>query len=98
MRKQSACETQWHDIHHHHQLINEIGADLAFARKRLHVIDERGELQVGFDAFLAIWRNSPTELWKCRMLGLPVIKQLCRLAYNGFAAALYCWNRLTKRW
>jgi predicted DCC family thiol-disulfide oxidoreductase YuxK len=98
MKKGSACEVQWNDVHADNELASEVKADLAFVRERLHVIDENGRIQVGFDAFLAIWRNSPKETWKARLLGLPVIKQACRLAYNGFAAALYRWNRSRKHW
>ena len=98
MGKDSACEIQWNDVHKQNTLVSEIGAELDFVRERLHVVDEKGELQVGFNAFLAIWRNSPREVWKARLFGLPVLKQLCQLGYNLFAAALYAWNRSKKRW
>lgn len=98
MQKESTCDIQWYDIHQNNQLINEIGATPEFARKRLHAIDEQGDLQIGFDAFLAIWRNSAKETWKHRVLGLPVVKQLCSLAYNSFASALYRWNKSKKHW
>ena len=98
MEKESSCEIQWTDVHKDNQLVAEIEADLEFVRKRLHVIDENGELNVGFDAFLAIWKNSPTESWKAAVFGLPLIKQLCRSSYNLFAAALYKWNKLKKHW
>lgn len=98
MEKGSACEIQWNDIHENNELVSRVNADLEFVRERLHVVDEHGNLQVGFDAFLAIWRNSPTETWKAGLFGLPVIRQLCRVAYNLFAAALYKWNKAKKRW
>ena len=98
MAKDSICEIQWNDVHKRNGLVSEVGAELEFVRERLHVVDENGKLQVGFDAFLAIWRNSPNETWKAKLFGLPVIKQLCNLAYNLFAAALYKWNKLKKHW
>ena len=98
MKKGSSCEIQWSDVHKNNELVAEVGAKLEFVRERLHVVDEQGELQVGFDAFLAIWRNSPTERWKARLFGLPLIKQLCRIAYNLFAAGLYKWNRSKDHW
>jgi predicted DCC family thiol-disulfide oxidoreductase YuxK len=98
MKKDSLCEVQWNDVHNDNALASEVEADLAFVRERLHVVDESGKIQVGFDAFLAIWRNSPKETWKARLLGLPVVRPLCRLAYNLFAAALYRWNLSKKHW
>lgn len=97
-KKDSVCEIQWNDVHKENGLVQEIDTDLEFVRERLHVVDEDGQLQVGFDAFLAIWRNSPKETWKARFFELPVIKQLSRVAYNIFAAMLYAWNRALKHW
>jgi len=98
MEKGSSCEIQWADVHKDNELVSEVHADLEFVRERLHVVDEKEELHVGFDAFLAIWKNSPSEQWKARIFGLPVIKQLCRIAYNLFAAALYKWNKSKSHW
>jgi predicted DCC family thiol-disulfide oxidoreductase YuxK len=98
MEKGSSCEIQWADIHKNNELVTEVEADLEFVRKRLHVKDENGKLNVGFDAFLVIWKNSPTESWKAVFFGLPLIKQLSRVFYNVFAAALYKWNKLNKHW
>ena len=98
MGKESSCEIQWADVHKDNQLVTEVRADLEFVRERLHVVDEQGQLQVGFDAVLAIWRNSPKERWKARLTGLPILKQLCRVAYNLFARVLYNWNRSKHRW
>lgn len=98
MEKSSSCEIQWADVHQDNELASEVHARLEFVRERLHVVDEQEKLHVGFDAFLAIWRNSPAERWKARVLGLPVIRHVCHIAYNLFAAALYQWNRSKKHW
>lgn len=98
MDKHSVCEIQWNDVHKNNAAVSEVCSDLEFVRERLHVVDETGNLQVGFDAFLAIWRNSPTERWKSKLFGFPVIKQLCRIVYNLFAAVLYKWNKAKKHW
>lgn len=98
MGKESQCEIQWQDVHKQNELVGEIQTDLEFVRERLHVMDENGRLQVGFAAFLAIWRNSPKEKWKSTLLGLPGIRQICSLAYNIFALGLYKWNRSKQRW
>lgn len=98
MNKDSVCEIQWNDVHKDNGLVSEIDSELEFVRERLHVVDENGDLRVGFNAFLAIWRNSPTETWKSRLFGMPVLKQTCQVFYNIFAAALYQWNRAKKHW
>jgi predicted DCC family thiol-disulfide oxidoreductase YuxK len=98
MGKENRCDIQWNDVHQKNNIVSEVNADLEFVRERLHVIDEKGDLQIGFDAFLAIWRNSPNENWKSKLFGLPLVKPLCCVAYNLFATALYKWNKFNKHW
>jgi predicted DCC family thiol-disulfide oxidoreductase YuxK len=98
MGKESICEIQWNDVHKDHRLVKKLGSDLEYVRERLHVVDENGRLQVGFDAFLTIWRTSPTETWKAKFFGLPLIKQICRVSYTFFAILVYKWNRALKHW
>lgn len=88
----------WYDVHLENARVDEIDAELEFVRKRLHVVDELGKLQVGFDAILALWRQSPAESWKARLFGWPPLRALCRGAYNLFAVLLYRWNRRRGRW
>lgn len=88
----------WYDVHLENERVDEIGAELEFVRERLHVVDEYGRLRVGFDAFLAIWRESPGESWKAVLFGWPPLRAVCRGAYNRFAALLYKWNRSHRRW
>lgn len=92
------CEVAWKDVHTDPELTKETGSNLEFIRERLHVIDENGDVQVGFNAFIAIWRNSPNERWKANVFGKPAIKQLSNIGYNAFAAVLYRWNRSKKHW
>lgn len=98
MGKDSVCEIQWNDVHQNNNLVSDVGADLEYVRERLHVVDENGDLQIGFNAFLAIWRNSPKETWKAKLTGIPVVKQICQFSYNVFAAMLYKWNKIKKHW
>lgn len=97
-QKDSACAIEWNDIHNDPERLAEYDAELEFVRKRLHVVDKNGEMQIGFDAFLALWRQSPSEQWKAKFFSLPVIKQVCRLAYNWFAYLLYRWNKANNHW
>ena len=96
--RMQGCPVEWNDVQSDDNLIREIDSDLEFVRERLHVVDESGALQIGCDAFLAIWRNSPTEGGKVRLLGQPIIRHLCRISYNLFAALLYQWNKRLKHW
>ena len=53
--KMQGCPVEWQDVHTDHERVKQLNADLNFVRKRLHVIDEHGKLNIGFDAFLTIW-------------------------------------------
>lgn len=97
-QKMASCPARFEDVHLDNDLAKDVDADLEFVRERLHVIDERGELQVGLDAFIAIWRNTPGEAWKARAAGLPGLRQILRVAYNLFARRLYNWNRRRRHW
>ena len=92
------CDVEWKDVHSNALLVNELNSRLEFVRERLHVVDEQGQIHIGFDAFLVIWQHSPQERWKARLLGLPVIKSLGRIIYNRFAAWLYRWNLMKQHW
>jgi len=54
----------------------------------LHAIDQRGTIYRGVDAFWAIWQAFPSAPLFCvlsRLVTLPVVRPLARLAYRGFA-------------
>ena len=88
----------WIDIHSNNAAVEEVGAELEFVRERLHLRDSAGAIQVGSDAFLALWTLSPKQKWLARIGALPLVRTLFRWSYNGFAAGLYRWNRWSGRW
>jgi predicted DCC family thiol-disulfide oxidoreductase YuxK len=51
---------------------------------------------------MKVYYNSACPVCKAGIEGQmqkgPLIKQLCRIAYNAFSAALYKWNRSKKHW
>lgn len=96
--KMENCPVEWQDVHLNNSAVEKIAAELEFVRERLHVIDEQRKLNIGLDAFIAIWRNSPKEKWKARLFALPIVRPLSANAYNLFAALLYRWNRAKKHW
>jgi predicted DCC family thiol-disulfide oxidoreductase YuxK len=55
----------------------------------LHVIDQDGELYRGVDAFRAIWMAFPESMLyrtMSTMIGMPIVNQISRLLYKGFAS------------
>ena len=96
--KMSGCSVQWNDVNTDVQARNEIPAELEFVRERLHAIDENGDIKVGVDAFEVIWRHSPNERWKSRLIALPIVKTIAVATYNIFAKLLYRWNVKKGHW
>ena len=99
-RRMAGCPTeiQWVDIHAHPEALKEIGVPQDLVRERLHVVDERGELRVGAEAFRALWAHTPGQKRLASFLGLSPVRILARWSYNLFAALLYAWNRARRRW
>lgn len=96
--KMSSCAVQWRDVNSDVNALKEIPADLEFVRERLHVIDGNGNLKIGLEAFEVIWRHSPSERWKSKIIALPVIKPILAKIYNIFAKYLYKWNIKKGHW
>jgi predicted DCC family thiol-disulfide oxidoreductase YuxK len=99
-RRMDGCpiDVEWIDVHSDADAVREIGAEREFVRERLHVVDERGEIKIGADAFAALWNHTQGQRWLARIVHLPVLRAVARGAYNAFAAALYAWNRAKGRW
>ncbi|GAA5445898.1 hypothetical protein Misp06_04105 [Microbulbifer sp. NBRC 101763] len=97
-KKLSTCEVAWEDVHLDNAKAEELNVDLESVRERLHVIDTQGRLQVGFEAFITIWENSPGEHWKAKVSKVPGVRWGLNKAYNGFARCLYLWNKALKHW
>ena len=91
-------DIQWIDIHSRPDALKEIGAQQELVRERLHVVDEKGEVRVGAEAFRALWAHAPGQGVLARLTGLPLLNLLSNWAYNAFAALLYAWNRANRRW
>ena len=96
--KMATTEVQWRDINAEPAALAWCGADVNDVRRKLYVIDEAGGVHIGADAFVLLARRTPGQRWLGRLFGLPVLVSLARIAYNGFAALLYGWNRRHGRW
>jgi predicted DCC family thiol-disulfide oxidoreductase YuxK len=67
------------------------------AARRLHVVED-GRILSGVDAFLALWRATPGFGWLARLVGLPGVRQVARVVYDGaLAPALYAMHRRRER-
>ena len=89
---------EFRDINLEPEALAGYGASLSDVRRRLHATDEAGQLLVGADVAIAVWRLTPGEGWLAALLGNPVVRPLTRFAYDRFADLLYAWNRRKGRW
>ena len=89
---------EWIDVHRYNEAACEVNPDLELVRERLHVVDETGGVHVGADAFAELWSKTPGQNAWARIVRAPGIRPLSRWLYNGFAALLYRWNRINRRW
>lgn len=100
-RRMETCgikDTEWVDVHTNPDAALDVGAPLEQIRERLHVKDKDGHLDIGADAFIRLWLQTPGQRWLGKLFQLPILKQLFHLTYNRFARLLYRWNRAKKHW
>ena len=100
-RRMEACgvkDVEWIDVHTHPDAVLELDAPLEKVRERLHVKTSTGQIDVGADAFLDLWAQTPGQQRLANLLRLPILKQFARLTYNAFARLLYLWNRAKRHW
>lgn len=98
MQNCGVTDTEWIDVHNNPDAVSEVGSSLEQVRERLYVKDDNGQLNIGADAFIHLWQQTPNQRWLARLFQLPIIQSLARLAYNGFAWLLYRWNRALRHW
>jgi predicted DCC family thiol-disulfide oxidoreductase YuxK len=98
MQTRGSCPVEWVDVHQNPRAVEELGAELEQVRERLYLKDESGQINVGVDAFTALFQRTRGQRWLGRLLRLPGLHLLARWGYNLFARALYRWNRWLKHW
>jgi predicted DCC family thiol-disulfide oxidoreductase YuxK len=86
------------DINLEPDALSRFSAGLEDVRRRLHAVDADGRLHVGADCAIAVWRLTPGDAWLARLVGLPLIRPIARVAYDRFADLLYVWNRRKGHW
>jgi predicted DCC family thiol-disulfide oxidoreductase YuxK len=85
-------DERWIDITAHPGALADHDVDIQAVKKRLHVIDRSGKLQVGVAAFAALWDETPRYRILARIVRLPGLYQLAVVLYELLAIVLYAWN------
>lgn len=93
-----AGRIEFRDINFEPAALAGFGASLEDIRRRLHATDAQGQLLVGADVAIAVWKATPGEGWLATLFGNPIALPLTRFAYDRFADLLYAWNRRNGRW
>ncbi len=98
--QQKKCQTPvaWNDLHNDNQLCELLEVDIETARKYLHVVTSDGKQHIGIDAFIVLWRSSPSQAWMAQFFSYPLINRPAKFGYFLFANVLYTWNRLRRHW
>lgn len=75
----------WVDITQDSTLFTALGYKISDGLKALHAQDRTGNMHIGVDAFLLIWRQ--IKCWKMLaiLIGLPVIRHIASFIYKYFA-------------
>ncbi|HEX3973139.1 MAG TPA: DUF393 domain-containing protein [Stellaceae bacterium] len=92
------CAIEWIDINADPDALAKRGVTLDDVRLKLYVEDDAQQLHAGAEAFASLWQATPSQRVLGRLVSLPIIAPLARLAYNAFAVLLYRWNRWCGRW
>ena len=75
----------WRDIATEPKYLQEINVSQSIALRRLHVLDSKKKLTVGFDAFIIIWSNIKWWRFAALVASLPILNQALNICYNQFA-------------
>ncbi|MDG1287980.1 MAG: DUF393 domain-containing protein [Rickettsiales bacterium] len=75
----------WQDITESVKFLTEHGVSLSEGLKQLHAIDDNGQLHVGVDAFILIWKQLKRWRILAALVSLPIIRQIANAVYKLFA-------------
>ncbi len=93
-----AGQVEFRDINLEPDALRQFGVGVEDIRKRLHATDALGQLLVGADVAVALWKMTPGQGSLAAVLGNPIVLPLTRFGYNRFADLLYAWNRKMGHW
>jgi predicted DCC family thiol-disulfide oxidoreductase YuxK len=86
------------DINDEPGALASVGATGDDVRRRLYAKTPDGQLHIGADAAIEIWRATPGQTWLAQVISLPGIRSLARFSYNRFATVLFAWNKWRGNW
>lgn len=92
---------RWVDINSSPDALKKRNISTTDALKKLHVEDKYGNIKIGVDAFITIWKNIPEWRLLATFASLPVINEITKIAYKKFAKRRFqrlkkCRGRLIK--
>ena len=75
----------WQDITKSHEELRKENISLSEGLRLLHAKDHTGQMHVGVDAFILIWRQLKRWRVLAILVGLPIIRQIANVSYRTFA-------------
>ena len=75
----------WQDITESVEELNKHGVTFSEGLKLLHATDNIGQMHIGVDAFILIWKQLKGWRMLAFLVGLPIIRQILNIAYCTFA-------------
>jgi predicted DCC family thiol-disulfide oxidoreductase YuxK len=75
----------WQDITESADELNQEGITLAEGLRLLHAKDNSGQIHVGVDAFILIWKQLSRWRVLAFLVGLPIIRHIANASYRAFA-------------
>lgn len=75
----------WQDITQNQEDLISSGISLVDGLKLLHAQDSGGQIHVGLDAFILIWRQLRRWRMLAAFINLPIIRQVANWLYISFA-------------
>lgn len=76
----------WQDITESADKLRQEGVSLSVGLKLLHARDRNGQMHVGVDAFILIWKQLKRWRVLAFLVGLPLVRQIANAAYRVFAS------------
>ncbi len=76
----------WVDVTIDQSTIKALNIAYADALRQLHVQDEQGNMHIGVDAFIVIWKHIPRWRILSKIASLPIIRPIANKAYKAFAS------------
>lgn len=101
-RADQKCCFKWQGLSDRSLDLKAEGLDLVSALEQLHVKDSSGDVHVGVDAFIMIWKHLPRWRILAFLASIPFLHWILKLAYEWFAKRRFqqlthCQIALSKR-